>query len=333
MKNSMYIFTYIANDYKNTNENNWSFLSFLDGFFLLLIVLTMPANYQPPLYSKVGKKVRDLLGKNFSTKNELKVKNKSAGGLELEALFGGCDDLTGQFKGVKKNKCYEFEGSIKTSGECSGKAVAKKLMDGLEGTLNGKYGGKKNEVSLKADYRADSYYALSLDVNHSLCNSKTLATLSCVIGSDFAPNGGINVGIIGKLDPLGSTPLVDANCIAEYSQADFSAHCSTEKMGDVINAAYWQKISGACAVAASIRMDSGETSEMEHVLTLGAEYAACSDTDFYVKFNTDGVLSGNIEHVLSDPKLKVNVGANFDSNKEFLNSCNNFGIAVTLGDF
>jgi hypothetical protein len=62
------------------------------------------ADWIPPHYSKLGKKVKDLLGKTFDIKNELKTINKSANGVTLESSFNGDTAVTGTSKGTYKKR-------------------------------------------------------------------------------------------------------------------------------------------------------------------------------------------------------------------------------------
>lgn len=288
------------------------------------------AEWIPPYYGKLGKKAKDLLGKTFAVKNEFKTINKSANGVKLEASFGGDADLTGTIKGnCKVCDNYELEGTFKTAGEVDIKCSAKKLRPGLELFLQGK--SAKQLVTFDSKY-AQPFYAGAFAVNHNVAKPKTLLDGSFMIGFD-----GLSVGCSGQLDVLDKKRVSDYNCGAEFTQSDLTVSLFTEKMGNVITASYFQKISGACDLAASLKMDpdvAKDITEGQHVLTVGTKYKLDSATDLAIKGNTAGVVCANIQHILTNPSLKVGIGASFDSKKGTnVLAADKFGICCTFGDF
>jgi len=287
------------------------------------------SDWIPPQYARLGKKVKDLFKKKFQIKNELKTINKSANGVELESSFGGDTSVNGVVKGTYKKDGYEVEGTFKTVGEVNAKVTAKKLVPGLEATVSGE--SKKTQIKLDAQY-AQPFYSTAADVTHTLSNQKTLLNGSLMIGFD-----GLSVGLSGQLDALSDDVLTDYNCGAEYTQDDLTVSLFTNKKGSVITASYYQKISGDCNLGASLKMDPDVANEMregQHVLTVGADYNLDSSTDIAIKGDTSGVLCANIQHVLSNPSLKLDIGASFDSKKSTnVLAADKFGISCTFGDF
>jgi len=288
------------------------------------------SDWIPPYYNKLGKKVTDLLGKKFEIKNELKTINKSEGGVTLESSFNGDGAVSGASKGTYKQDCYELEGVFKTAGEVNLKVASKKLMPGLELSLQGK--SKKQQVVLDAKY-AQPFYAATATVTTNVCSHKTLVNGSFMIGFD-----GLSVGVSGEVDVLAEEKLTDYNCGAEYTQSDLTLSLYTEKLGSKITASYFQKLSGDCNLGASLKMDPDcleDGKGAEHCLTVGVDYKLDAATLLAVKGNTSGIVCTNIEHILSNPRLKLGIGASFDSKNLCANSCtaDKFGIACTFGDF
>jgi len=296
------------------------------------------ADWIPPYYGKLGKKVKDLLGKTFDIKNELKTINKSANGVKLESSFGGDSDVSGQAKGTYTQGKYELEGQFRTVGELSGKVVAKGLVPGLEASLQygltnakgSKTNAKKTLIKLETKY-SQPFYSVAANVAHNLSKSQTLLNGSAMIGFD-----GLSVGVSGQFD-AGNQEVKDYNCGAEYTQDDLTVSLFTKNTGSVITASYWQKISGDCSLGASLKMDPEENSEMkfaQHTLTVGAKYKLDSATDVAIKGDTSGVVNANIEHVLTNPSLKLGIGASFNSKKpDNVLAADKFGICCTFGDF
>jgi len=286
------------------------------------------ADWIPPHYSKLGKKVKDLLGKTFDIKNELKTINKSANGVTLESSFNGDTCVSGTSKGTYKKECYEAEAVVKTAGEVNLKVVAKKLAPGLEVSLQGK--SKKQQLVVEAKY-AQPFYATCATITHNL-DSKTLLDGAFMIGFD-----GLSVGVSGQLDVASEEKLTDYNCGAEYTQDDLTLSLFTQNLGSRITASYWQRLSGECNLGASLKMDpdcAEDGKGGEHCLTVGVQYKLDAATKLAVKGDTTGTVCTNIEHVLSNPSLKLGIGASFDSTK----TCNVlaadcFGISCTFGDF
>jgi len=288
------------------------------------------SDWIPPYYNKLGKKVKDLLGKKFEIKSELKTVNKSANGVTLDTSLNSTGPLSGTCKGTYKPGCYELEGVFKTTAEVNLKATSKKLLPGLEVSLQGK--SKKQQVLLDAKY-AQPFYAGAATITTNVNDYKTVLDGSLMIGFD-----GLSVGVSGKVDVLAEEKLTDYNCGAEYSQDDLTLSLFTEKLGSKITASYWQKLSGDCSLAASLKMDPDclqDGKGAEHCLTVGVDYRLDSATKLAAKANTSGIVSTNIEHVLSNPRLKIAIGASFDSKKCSGSnaSADKFGVACTFGDF
>jgi len=286
------------------------------------------SDWIPPYYNKLGKKVKDLLGKKFEIKNELKTINKSANGVTLESSFNGDGAVSGASKGTYKPGCYEVEGVFKTANEVNLKVASKKLVPGLEVSLQGK--SKKQQVILDAKY-AQPFYAgsatLTTDVGKE--NYDTSINGSFMIGFD-----GLSVGVNGVVDFAADDKLKDYNCGAEYTQDDLTISLFTQSLGSKITASYWQKLSGDCNLAASLQMDPDAGKGAAHVLTVGVEHRLDSATMLAAKMNTCGTVNTNIEHILNSPSVKLSIGASFDAKKA--SACctpDKFGIACTLGDF
>jgi len=301
-------------------------------FLLNHIPVTMASEWIPPHYKNLGKKVKDLLGKTFTIKNEIKTINKSPNGVKLETSFGGDKDISGTVKGsCKVAGNYDLEGVFMTKGEVNVKAAAKKLKPGLELTLQGK--SLKQQVIFDAKF-AQPFYACATAITHTIDSQKTVLDGSLMIGFD-----GLSVGFSGQVDVLAKEQVTDYNCGAEFTDEDLTVSLFTEKTGNVITASYWQKISGACNLGASLKMDpdvsKGDTnSKPQHILTVGTQYKLDANTDIAIKGDTAGVVCANIDHVLASPAVKLGIGASFDSNKTSnLLAADKFGICCTFGDF
>jgi len=292
----------------------------------------MASEWIPPHYKNLGKKVKDLLGSTFDIKNEFKVINKSPNGVKLETAFGGDSDISGTVKGTcKAAGSYDLEAVFKTAGEVNVKASAKELKPGLALQLQGK--SSKNQVIFDAKY-AQPFCAGSTAITHTLSDKKTLLDGSFMIGFD-----GLSVGVSGRMDVSAKEPVKDYNCGAEYTDEGLTVSLFTEKTGNIITASYWQKISGACDLGASLRMDPTDAAntnakQPQHVLTVGTQYVLDDKTTLAVKGDTAGVVCTNIEHVLSSPAVKLGIGASFDSKKASnLLAADKFGVCCTFGDF
>jgi len=286
--------------------------------------------FVPPQFANLGKKTKDLLKKKFEIKTELKTINKAENGVKLESSFGG----ESSWNGVLKGSCncsdkVDVEGEVKTVGELSGKVSSKNIAPGLEVALSGK--SKNQEIKLDTKY-AQPFYALSGDVTYLLNNTTPKITGSGMIGFD-----GLSVGLSGVIDPSDENVLVDYNCGAEYTQDDLTVSLFTENQGGVITASYWQRISGDCDLGVSLKMDpetGDEMKESQHVLTVASQYKLDSTTDVAIKGNTLGTVCASIEHVLSNPNLKLVLGASFDATKSTnVLAADKFGISCTFGDF
>jgi len=288
------------------------------------------AEFVPPYFGSIGKTTKDLLKKPFEIKTELKTINKSENGVKLESSFGGETSWNGVLKGsCNVREKVDIEGEVKTVGELTGKVSSKTVVPGLEIALSGK--SKNKEIKLDTKY-AQPFYAVSGDITHLLTSTTPKITGSGMIGFD-----GLSVGVSGVIDPSDDNVIVDYNCGAEYSQDDLTVSLFTENQGGVITASYWQRLSGDCDLGVSLKMDpetGDEMKETQHVLTVASKYKLDAATNVAIKGNTSGIVCASIQHVLSNPNLKLVLGASFDATKSSnVLAADKFGISCTFGDF
>lgn len=287
------------------------------------------AAFVPPLWSKFGTNLKDLLTKKYDYKNQLVVKNNVASDLAVESTVTQADGsaFNGAVKATYKNKDFgqvETEvGTVpnKDKATLSSELKATKLYDGLTVTVKG---ADVPNLKVGLEYKHE---AVSTSVTAEVGKESSSAEGTLVAGFD-----GFSVGGQGKY--CTNHGVVDYNFGAEYSQAEYALTLKTENKAETLLASYWHNIPTSrnklkTQVGGQVKWNLENGAK---VLTVGVEHDIDEATTIKDKIDTEGVAAAVLEHRLTNPFLKLNLSANWQV-KDKTTAPKQFGVALTFGDY
>jgi len=270
----------------------------------------------PVVFKDLGKGAKDLLSKKYDFKNEIKTINKADGGLTIEA--GGCGakgGLAGSAKFTYKDSGFgELEKTVKTCGAISGKAKLTKLIDNATITING---NNKFYYQLEADYNGDAFTS-QFDIDTNLASSLSLSTNLI---------DGLAVGCKANFD---GADLKDYNFGTQYGfSKDVTLSAVTQCGRKKACIGVLHKLSDSDSYALGMNLCFATWAS---TMCVGVEKKVDSNMTVKAKLSSCGGLSTVVEHKLSDPKMKVNLAAEFDATSPDL-TARKFGVGLTFGDY
>jgi len=143
--------------------------------------------YVPPLWSNLGKSVKDLFTKKYSFKNQVISKHNSKNGVTLESGGVYTNQLSGYVKASQKTRDLgTAEVNIDTSGKADGKVKFDALTKGLVLTLSG---NEKPSAKINVDY-SQEYFAGSASLDTAVKNLQTKVEGTAVVGFEGIAFGG-----------------------------------------------------------------------------------------------------------------------------------------------
>jgi len=283
-------------------------------------------SFVPPLYSKLGKSLSDLLKKKFEYSSKVAVRNNVTSDVTVEATTSlNNNTYSGAVETNYKNKNFgEVKLEANTEGVLKGEAKATKLVDHLTLTLSGT---ERPSGKLLAEYQQE-HFSVSGQVEHNTETTKLEAT--AVVGFD-----GFSVGGQARYDTA-TSDLEDYNAGAEYSQDDFTATLVTTDRADKLVASYFHKIKNRTAGLKTVvggRFEYDLTKQANNrVLSVGAEHDIDKITTVRGKVDSNGSISAVVEHRLDNPSLKLQFAAQW-SGKNKSTTPEKFGLGLNFGDY
>jgi len=283
-------------------------------------------------FKKFGTQVKDLFKKKFDYDNQFKFVNKTSQGLSFE-VNGVGSTFAGNLKAkhVKKG-CHDVEVDLNTNVKKASKLTTKftGLAKGATLSLVGstldddrvvKF--SKPTVLVTAEYAKDFFSAEgSVKTDGSIHKVETQGAVNF---EGFSVGGALAFNATKGFDRVSSV------IGAEYTKSDITVSLFTENNSDLVNAGYFQKINKSTSAGALVKIEL--TDSQSRSLTFGVEHEIDFDTSAkLVAELPKGVISLVLEHKLENPKILVNVAAQF-------NACvcpapvEKFGLSLTFGDF
>jgi hypothetical protein len=286
--------------------------------------------FVPPLFSKLGQAANDFFDKKYSWKNIVQIKNKTKSGLTFTS---GADvtnkGLGGLFKlKYKKDTFGEAEADIHTGGVAKATIKAKKLAPGTTVTLTEdakpKHHPNDPSVQLGVDYQQD-FFSGQASAETSFWKHSQLVG-AAVIGFD-----GLSVGGEFKMDANRLSDVEDYNVGAQYEQPDFTATLKTAERGASLTGSAHIKASEDQSVAFAFnkKLDGSD----DDSLVVGTDYKVDAVTNFKVKADTKGTVSGLLQHRLANPRLLFGLSTSFDASNPRSVAHKDFGVSFTFGDY
>lgn len=277
----------------------------------------------PPTFANLGKKTKDLFKKTYDFKNELKVISKSQ---QVTIESGGyqAKTLTGYTKASwNEPSVGAFEVEAHSNGLLKGKLVSKKFSD-IGFTVEGSSDTAASTLSVEAGYSKDAL-ATTAKVTHGFTDGKTTFNLGGVVGHD-----GIAVGATVDLNAANPTSPTDFNIGAECQQKDLTVTVQTTNQLNNISVSYFQTVSGRLNLGSSLTVNPDAGTRL---FTFGGEFGLDKFTALKFKAESTGVVGTTVTHTLSNPAVKLQASAQFDTQSSDIFTPQKFGLSLSFGDF
>jgi len=276
----------------------------------------------PPLFSRFGKDLKDLLKKNYDFKHELTINSKPHPGLTLETKVSAPDEKN--LEGSLKAKYDRSEGTGEFNYNIDGNAdlelKATQLYPNLSVTAraetsNGKFG---------AEYRAPN---VSLTA-HGLYGweSKLFHAEGSVVG-DYQ---GLSIGGSGKYN-VTEAKVEDYNLGLEYNRDKFIASVQTTNRAETATVSVFQQVAnrktGMKPTQVGLKVEGQLTNLDNPVLTVGAHHYLDSSCSVRAKVDTKGAFATVLEHRLDNPSVTLSLAAQWNLAKR-KSSPDKFGVGL-----
>jgi hypothetical protein len=287
----------------------------------------------PGLFKDLGKRVSDLLTKEFPTE-EKKVEFKGAtiNNVTVESTLTQKPDgsilgtLTPSYKYKPYGTTLTAEVNTKKEGKVEA-VVENQLADGLKLTLTGEARGKNNFATLSTEYKHE-YATFTGSVDYGKPNGSLLKD-SVVFGSQGFALGLSAEYLLGTTD---ASELKTFNTTVSYTKPDFDitafGRLISEKEKNEIGATYFQNVNSDVAVGAEVVFDTAHA-DSKPKLTFGTQYKLNTDTTVKAKFDTNGLLGLSYAQRFNKNSRFI-LGANVDTNNLSGKSSSTVGFTVAL---
>jgi len=287
----------------------------------------------PGLFKDLGKRVSDLLTKEFPT-DEKKVewKGQTSNNVTIESNFlqKGDGAIVGTLTPSYKYKPYgmNFLAEINTKKDVKIEtSVENQLVDGLKLTLTGEAKGDTTFATVAAEYKHE-YATATASFDYGKANGSTVKATS-VFGQK-----GYSLGLSAEyfLGNTEASELKTFNTTLAYASKEFDAsifgRLITDKDKNEVGATYFHNINTDLAVGTEVVFDTAN-SDAKPKLSFGTLYKLNDDTSVKGKFDTNGVLGVSWNQKFNK-NSKVIVGANIDTNNLSGKNSSSFGFTLSL---
>lgn len=287
----------------------------------------------PGLFKDLGKRVSDLLTKEFPTEEKkVEFKGASVNNVNVESTLTQKADgsIIGTLTPIYKYKPYGLTLTTEVSTKKEGKVEAvfdNQLADGLKLTFTGEARGKTNFATFSTEYKHE-YATFTGSVDYGKPNGSLLKA-SSVFGSQGFALGLSAEYLLGTTD---ASELKTFNTTVSYSKGDFDitafGRLISEKEKNEIGATYFQNVNSDVAVGAEVVFDTAHA-DSKPKLTFGTQYKLNADTVVKSKFDTNGILGVSVAQKFNK-NSKFILGANVDTNNLSGKSSSTIGFSVAL---
>jgi len=277
----------------------------------------------PPLFKNFGKSFSDLLDKKFDFDTDVKVKTSSAAsGLTFETTARSStksSDFIGLFKGVYKRADV---GTIETNFDTNGKAKFSFEADKFRPGFVAKFIAEQDpifgvDLGYTREYAAVSAGLTSKQNNYYLDSSLSLGYEGLSVGAALKAN-------------VNTSAIEDFNIGTQYSQPDFTVALKTSDMQQKVLGSYIHNVNPDVTVGGSFAYNMSPKS-LSNVLSLVTSYALDRDTSAKLKFSSNGTVTGAWEQRLFNPKVKVNLAAEYLLKSQGVTP-EKIGLGLSFGD-
>lgn len=270
--------------------------------------------HSPGSYHDIGKKVKDLLNRDFSYDQKFTVSSTTATGVTFHhsGVKKG-DELYSDVKTEFKYNHVKSEIKVDTKSKVHGSFTLEDLTPGVKVTLSGNFADQK---SAKAEVVYAHEYA-------HIISSIGLTAQPVVEGSVTFGSQGVAFGVEGGYDTATNKPT-KYNFAVGVAKKDFSAALILADKADTIKASYLHTLSHASAIGVEI---AHKFAKNDITFTAGASYRIDPLTTSKIRLNNRGSIAGLIQHEFR-PKSTFTFSGEVDS--KALDKSAKVGFALNL---
>jgi voltage-dependent anion channel protein 2 len=292
----------------------------------------------PGLFADLGKRVSDLLTKEFpSERQESKLawKGQARNDVTLETTVLQRKDgsIVGTFAPKYKHKDWNttFSAEINTRKEVKVEVSAEDLLsvDGLKTTLTGWSRGNENFGVVGAEYKHE-LATVTASVDYGKATGSTVKA-SAVIGAQ-----GVALGASTEYFFGGESELKDLTTILSYASPEFdiTAFGKIQNQNDEdrneLGASYFHRITSDWHVGSEVVFETANA-DAKPKLTFATQYQLQSDTTLKAKFDTAGKLGLSYQQKYNR-NAKLTISSTIDTNSLGGKNGSTFGFTLSLND-
>jgi len=287
---------------------------------------------KPVLFKDLGKRVSDLLTKEFPTEDKkVEFKGATVNNVTVESTLTQKPDgsIIGTMTPSYKFKPYgaTLTAEVNTKKEYKVETVVEnQLADGLKLTLTGEARGKNNFATFATEYKHD-YASLTASVDYGK-PAGSLLKATTVFGSQ-----GTSLGLSAEyLLSSDASELKVFNTTISYAKSDFDitafGRLISAQEKNEIGVTYFQNVNVDASVGAEVVFDTAHT-DSKPKLTFGGQYRLNPDTTVKGKFDTNGLLGLSYAQRFNKNSRFI-IGANVDTNNLSGKSSSTVGFTIAL---
>jgi len=297
----------------------------------------MPKEH-PGLFSDLGKRVSDLLTKEFPAEkqeNKFSWKGQATNDVSLETIFTQKKDgsILGSFAPKYKYKDWKttFSADINTKKEVKAEVSVEDLLnvDGLKTTVTGFSQGSENFGTLAVEYKHEMA-TVTTSVDYGKANGSTVKA-SAVIGAQ-----GIALGASTEYFFGGESELKELTTVLSYGSSDFDItafgriQSRNDEDKNELGATYFHRINTDWQLGAEAIFDTANT-DAKPKLTFATQYQLQKDTILKGKFDTAGKLGLSYQQIYNR-NAKLTLSSTIDTNNMGAKNSSTFGFTLALND-
>jgi hypothetical protein len=292
----------------------------------------------PGLFSDLGKRVSDLLTKDFPSEkqeNKLSWKGQASNDVTLETTLLQRKDgsILGTFAPKYKHKDWNttFSADINTKREVKAEVAVEDLLnvEGLKTTVTGTSRGNENFGTVGVEYKHE-LATVTASVDYGKPTGSTVKG-SAVIGAQ-----GIALGASAEYFFGGESELKELTTVLSYSSADFdlTAFGKIQNLNDEdrneLGASYFHKINKDWQVGSEATFETANA-EAKPKLAFASRFQLQGDTTLKAKFDTNGKLGLSYQQKYNRNAM-LTISSTLDTNNLGGKNSSTFGFSLTLND-
>ncbi|KAF6168451.1 hypothetical protein GIB67_005003 [Kingdonia uniflora] len=239
----------------------------------------------PGLYTDIGKKVRDLLYKDYQSDKKFTLTTYTANGIAITSSGTKKGDLLlADVSGQMRNKNVTTDFKVDTNFRVLSTITVDEVTPGLKTIFNFVVPDQKS-AKLELQYQHD-YAGISTSIG---LNANPVVNFSGVVGSNIAA-----IGTDLSFDTA-SGNFTKINAGLNFTNSDLVASLTLINKADSLNASYFHTVSPLTSTAVGAELVHSFSTN-ENILTIGTQHALDPLTLVKAQVNNYGKASALIQH-------------------------------------